>query len=557
VKFLIPFSWLVGMGSDLAWSRGSTGTTAGAYFAMEEVSQPFTQQAMPALSRTAPSTAFPSLVHLLPAALAAVWLCGFVVVLFVWHARWRRISMAMREGARLREGREVKALRRLERTLGLQNQIEILVSCASLEPGIFGIVRPVLLWPEGISARLDNAQLEAILAHELWHARRRDNLAAAIHMTVEAIFWFFPLVWWIGARLVEERERACDEEVLEMGSERRVYAEGILKTCEFCVESPLACVSGISGSDLKERIVRIMTHRLAEKFTFGRKALLGAAAAAAIAIPLAVGMIGAPQVRWQKTSENDAAPLSFEVASIKLDKSRIPVGGAHLFGGTFNATITARGLIAMAYGRNYSPLSIDQLSGGPDWTKSEVFDIDAKVEDSLVEGEWKNFPFDRKWDQVRLMVQSLLADRFKLQVHHETKELPVYVLVLATNGPKLTEDNSHPELGGISARGPGKLDAASSPMSILASILSFQPEIGGRTVADKTGLQGNYTYTLHWTPENLAANGGQSAPGAPSPGSSGPSLFEALQDQLGLKLELTKAPVDTVVIDYIEQPSAN
>jgi uncharacterized protein (TIGR03435 family) len=74
---------------------------------------------------------------------------------------------------------------------------------------------------------------------------------------------------------------------------------------------------------------------------------------------------------------------------------------------------------------------------------------------------------------------------------------------------------------------------------------------------DKTGLQGNYTFTLQWTPENLAANGGQSAPGATSLGSSGPSLFEALQDQLGLKLELTKAPVDTVVIDYIEQPSEN
>jgi uncharacterized protein (TIGR03435 family) len=378
-----------------------------------------------------------------------------------------------------------------------------------------------------------------------------------MHMVVEAIFWFYPLVWWMGTRLIEERERACDEEVLQMGSQPQVYAESILKTCEFCVESPLTCVSGISGSDLKERIARIMTHRLAEKFTFGRKALLGAAAAAAIAIPLALGMIGASQVRAQKTQENDAALPSFEVTSIKLDKSRIPLGGAHLFGGTFNATITARGLIAMAYGRNFSPLSIDQLSGGPDWTKSEAFDIDAKVEDSLVEGGWKNIPFDRKWGQVRLMAQSLLADRFKLQVHHEAKELPVYVLVLAKNGPKFTENNSHPELGGISARGPGKLDAASSPMSILTSILSFQPEIGGRTVVDKTGLQGNYTFTLQWTPENLAANGGQSAPGATSLGSSGPSLFEALQDQLGLKLELTKAPVDTVVIDYIEQPSEN
>src|SRR6266576_923925 len=77
-----------------------------------------------------------------------------------------------------------------------------------------------------------------MLAHELWHVQRRDNLAAAVHMLVEAVFWFHPLLWWLGARLVEERERACDEEVLEMGKERQVYAESILKICEFCVESP-------------------------------------------------------------------------------------------------------------------------------------------------------------------------------------------------------------------------------------------------------------------------------------------------------------------------------
>ena len=83
-------------------------------------------------------------------------------------------------------------------------------------------------------------------------------------MIVEAVFWFHPLVWWISARLMEERERACDEGVLELGSEPQVYAESILKTCEFCVESPLACVSGVTGADLKKRIVRIMTQLTAE-----------------------------------------------------------------------------------------------------------------------------------------------------------------------------------------------------------------------------------------------------------------------------------------------------
>jgi hypothetical protein len=128
----------------------------------------------------------------------------------------------------------------------------MLLSRTSLEPGIFGIFRPVLVWPQGISERLEDAHLEAVLAHELWHVRRRDNLADAVHMLVEAIFWFYPLVWWMGAWLMEERERACDEAVLESGGDPKVYAESILKICEFCVASPLACVSGVTGADLKK-----------------------------------------------------------------------------------------------------------------------------------------------------------------------------------------------------------------------------------------------------------------------------------------------------------------
>ena len=181
--------------------------------------------------------------------------------------------------------------------LGIRKPIDLLLSPATLEPGIFGIVKPVLVWPKGISERLDDAQLEAILAHEVWHVRRRDNLAAAIHMVVEAIFWFHPLVWWLGSRLVDERERACDEEVLESGSDRQVYAESILKTCEFCVESPLACVSGVTGADLKKRIVRIMTERMANKLSFGRKLLLAGVGVAAVAGPVVFGLVNAPQIR--------------------------------------------------------------------------------------------------------------------------------------------------------------------------------------------------------------------------------------------------------------------
>ena len=136
---------------------------------------------------------------------------------------------------------------------------------------MFGIVRPVLIWPEGLSARLDDEHIEAIMAHELMHARRRDNLTAALHMFVEAAFWFHPLVWWMERRMVEERERACDEAVVEMGSRPGVYAESLLKAVRFCVESPLVCVAGVTGADLAGRVRSIMTPRLKKLGVAGKE----------------------------------------------------------------------------------------------------------------------------------------------------------------------------------------------------------------------------------------------------------------------------------------------
>src|SRR6185436_12798844 len=130
-------------------------------------------------------------------------------------------------------------------------EIPIVASDGHMEPGVFGLRRPALVWPRGIDDRRTNAQIDAILLHEIAHVRRRDNLTSALHMAVQTIFWFHPLTWWIGSRLVDERERACDEDVVRGGSEPHVYAEGILKTCQYFVESPLACVAGVTGSDLK------------------------------------------------------------------------------------------------------------------------------------------------------------------------------------------------------------------------------------------------------------------------------------------------------------------
>jgi uncharacterized protein (TIGR03435 family) len=574
VKFLIPFSLLIVLGTHLARPRDPAATQSGLYVALQEVSQPFSQpaagpQARGESRRPAQSAGLRyRLIHEFPAILVAVWLGGFLAVLGIWWVRWRGMSAALQGATPLREGREAEALRRVERLAGVRKRITLLLSRTSLEPGIFGIARPVLVWPKGISERLDDAQLEAILAHEVWHVRRLDNLAAALHMVVEAIFWFHPLVWWLGARLVEERERACDEEVLRLGNQRQVYAESILKTCEFCVESPLACVAGVTGADLKKRIVRIMTERLIDRLSPARKLLLAASGIAIVAGPVAFGLLNAPQIRAQSAQTTGAPSPSFEVASIKPNRSgelNISIGfqpGRFVTTGT-----TVKQLIALAY-----DVRDLQVSGGPSWVDSERYNIEAKEPDSFAQELPKLAPAQRA-AQLRLMVQSLLADRFKLKLRHESKELPVYALVVAKNGPKLHEakpGDTYPNgmkgpdgvgHAGMMRMGPGQLTGQGLPAESLARLLS---QALGRTVMDQTGLKGSYDFTLQWTPEPTQGamlkgpEGGKPVTdNAPPLESSGPSIFTAIQEQLGLKLESRKGPVDNLVIDHVEKPSEN
>ena len=145
--------------------------------------------------------------------------------------------------------------------------------------------------PAGIASHLAPAQLDAILAHELCHWRRRDNLTAVLHMLVEVLFWFHPLVWWLGGRLVVERERACDESVIQSGRDREIYAEGILKVCQHYVELP-SCAAGVSGGLLKKRIEGIMTNPILSKLPIAKRCLLSSAALIVLATPIALGLTG-------------------------------------------------------------------------------------------------------------------------------------------------------------------------------------------------------------------------------------------------------------------------
>jgi len=266
LKFLLPFALLMSLGHRLA------SAPVARKIATPEVSIAIGLIAQPFPSRL-PSVPAPN--RWIPAALLLAWTCGFLAIAVMRLRLWLRIRAAVGASS----------------ILQIRAPVEIRSSVGLLEPGVVGCLRPVLLLPEGILQQLTPPQFEAVLAHELCHVRRRENLFASIQMSVEAFFWFYPLVWWIGARLVEERERACDEDVLSLGSDPRIYADAILSVCRLYVESPLVCVSGVTGSGLKRRIEAIMKNRRSQNLNRAKKFLLACAAAAALVCPVVVGVI--------------------------------------------------------------------------------------------------------------------------------------------------------------------------------------------------------------------------------------------------------------------------
>ncbi len=549
MKFLVPFSVLVALGNRFAW-RHISNVGGALYFAIEQAGQPFTQTAPAVQATFAP--ALTRMLHLLPI-VGGVWLCGFLTVFGIWASCWLRIRDAAAKAVPRREGREVDALRRLLASGVASDEIDILLSDDSLEPGIFGIVHPVLLWPGGLSEKLDDAQLEAVIAHELCHVQRCDNFAAATHMLVEATFWFHPLVWWLGVRLIDERERACDEEVLQHGSEPHLYAESILKICEFCLSSPLTCVSGVTGADLKKRMVHIMTDHVIRNLTFPRKLLLWAAACLAIALPIFFGLLNT-------TPGHAQAPISVTPKFVSVSIKPHPSEGSGLamstmmmspINGDFTAkNVSPHSLLQLAY-----HIQDTQLAGEPAWFKSTTYDIDAKVDPSVVD-EMHKLSEDQRNLVNQHLLQQFLADYFTVTLHQESRDLPVYELLIAEGGSKLQKVDKH----GFMHMGVSELSSQGTPVALLMAQLSQRL---GRTVVDKTGLDGDYAFNLHWTPDaeeqaRIRAAGFPPELMKPEqPVASGPPLATALEEQLGLKLQPQTERVQVLVIDHAEQPSQN
>ncbi|HWK73917.1 MAG TPA: M56 family metallopeptidase [Povalibacter sp.] len=382
VKFLLPFSLLVALGQQLGQIAQPSAVAAPEFFV--DVVQQFTQPMTSASGFPTYSSGGLAL------AVSVLWALGCATLLLRWLILWMRVRA------------EVNAADTPDFDLAdFEMPLAVRTSRAHSEPGVAGILEPVLLLPAGIERRLTASQLRAVLAHELCHVRCCDNLTASIHMLVQAVFWFHPAVWWIGARMMEEREHACDEEALESGGDREDYAAGILAVCRHGVESRLACAAGATGANLQSRITKIMSNGVARRLSFARKFLLTCTSALAVATPIVAGAAVA--------REPVVGPLhlTFDTLSIHLRQSEQP-GRAWLIatGGTLSMrNMSLRGLIAFAYGVDAS-----RVNGGPSWLDSVRYDFDA----AALERERAAGADDPA--AYRPMVRELLAARFNIGI---------------------------------------------------------------------------------------------------------------------------------------------
>jgi uncharacterized protein (TIGR03435 family) len=237
-----------------------------------------------------------------------------------------------------------------------------------------------------------------------------------------------------------------------------------------------------------------------------------------------------------------SAVPTFEVATVKpsnpdLQGKGFTVRGREVL--TINTTV--RDLIAFAYS-----VHPRQIVRGPGWLETEKFDVTGQPDIEGVPNQ----------QQMRTLVQKLLADRFKVTFHREKQELPIYALVVGPKGPTLTKSSGDPNgLPSLVFRGLGSLPAINASMTDFATVM--QAAILDRPVVDRTGLAGRFDFTLTWTPdETQFASMGVKVPPPPADATA-PSLFTAIQEQLGLKFEPSRGPVDVIVIDSVEHPSPN
>jgi uncharacterized protein (TIGR03435 family) len=569
LKFFVPFSALVGVGAAIGLVvPRSVDLGLVPSFASSTLDSLWASNRVTTSAAIVPFTTTTRLAVGLGAVAAAVWIAGSLVMAAMRYRLWKRVQVALNASTPLT-------------VIGLEppRGLELRSAPGVLEPGVIGWRRPVLLLPNGIVEQLKPAELQAVLAHECCHVRGRDNLTAALHMLTEVVFWFHPVVWLIGARLLAERERACDEAVLAEGHAPATYARAIVKTCAIYVTSPVACVAGVTGSNITARIEGILRGVPPDPLRGWRKAAVLLTFVGVVAGPIGYGVgratprtqVAAAQTSADIPSDPIAGAAAFEAASVRLNRSGRQGGTDDVLpNGRYVATnLPLAVFIRLAYTPAARSRSLEpfEVRGGPDWLLSDRFDINATA------GR------DASPVEIRAMLRALLAERFQVQTHVEQRPGPAFRLSMARPGrlgPQLRRSEA-----ACNAIAAGQAREAASgadtrcgffgpaPTAPIGSSRAYQALRGvtmdefavmlsaylGRHVINSTGLSGAFDGDMEFTAEIMLPP----PPSGPNPfdGTALPSIFSVLPEQLGLRLERTEAPQAVLVIDHAAHPTAN
>jgi uncharacterized protein (TIGR03435 family) len=321
-------------------------------------------------------------------------------------------------------------------------------------------------------------------------------------------------------------------------------------------------------------VADIIAGRVLLQMTWPKKMLLAAASMLLVAAPIllgqqnAAGGMGLTGPSAPGADDASSVLAAYDVVSVKPVEAnaKLTIGTQDTSDG-LQATTTVCWLVRMAYGGFKQLPTEDSVTGCPDWAKTAYFNIQAKMSPEQVVALAK-LDKDQQERRREQMLRALLADRFKLTIHREAKQVPDYELVVAKGGSKLKEstgpDPNAPKgadgkpLGGFLMKN-GQLRAQLITMEQLANSLGG-PIILGRKVTDKTGLTGKYNITLNWLPGSGTGSGSLNGIAMPPPtpdDDSAPSIFTALEEQLGLKMQRGTGTVDAVVVDHVERPVAN
>jgi beta-lactamase regulating signal transducer with metallopeptidase domain len=271
VKFVLPGAALallvkqVGIDAARLFASDSGGTASGlalSPFLSPVASPPVVFQA---IEQATPGDASTAVAYVAAAQdqsywyglLTFIWLTGCAVLFGSWLRQRRLLSAVVRAGEISGSGREFEALQRVRSWLGLRRKVALVISPQIAEPGVWRVLRPILVLPEGISARLNDGELETVMMHELVHVERWDNLVGILQRIVCCLLWFHPLVWLLDRQLLAEREQSCDDTVIRLGGDSEVYVNTIKKICRHSIGWEQPGLSSATGANLKKRIRRI------------------------------------------------------------------------------------------------------------------------------------------------------------------------------------------------------------------------------------------------------------------------------------------------------------